>query len=256
MNAAVLPFIALIIMWSIHLLDMVYGLELNRWGVGPRRLEGLRGILTMPFLHSHAEASSHLKGNSIPVFFLGWAVMYFYPRIAGKVVLTSWLLGGALVWLTAGAGSVHIGASGVVYGMAAFLFTSGLLRKQRTLMALSMLIVFLYGSMVWGILPIIPHMSWQGHLWGMVSGVAIAFIYKHIPPAVSDPKPIHFDEDEDDEEGMDQPPADDIHGLGASPLRVVYQTGPERVQDKEAKTPQLPPGFDQGSTSTTWTDGR
>ncbi len=213
LTAAILPVIALVVLWCVHLTDIVYQLDLNRLGIFPRTLSGLKGVFFMPFLHSHGEHSSHLINNSTSLLFLSWAVMYFYPRLAGKVVLSTWLLGGFLVWLTARP-NYHIGASGIIYGLAGFLFTSGVLRKQRTLMALSMLVVFLHGGMIWGVLPVMPRMSWEGHLWGMASGVLVAIMYRHIPPAVTDPKPIHFDDEDDEEEEhpkvvQQESPADD-----------------------------------------------
>jgi membrane associated rhomboid family serine protease len=254
--AAILPFITVLLLWSIHLLDKAYGLELNRFGIQPRETAGAWGILAMPFLHSHHENSSHLISNSVPLFFLGWALLYFYPRTAGRVVLVSWLLGGALVWLT-GRGSLHIGASGVVYGLAGFLFTSGVLRGQRTLMALSLLVVFLYGSMVWGVLPILPNISWEGHLWGMASGVVLAFLYRRVPPAVSDPKPIHFDEDEEEELDLPydgQGHGHTISGLGSAPLRIVMHPRQEQPDDQpQPQGPQDRPHDPRSSN--TWENG-
>jgi membrane associated rhomboid family serine protease len=250
-NAATLPIIAVVLLWCIHLLDVVYELELYRFGILPRTLEGIKGIFASPFIHGDI---NHLFNNTLPVLFLGWGLMYFYPRIAGKVVLGAWLGANVWVWLSARQ-NYHIGASGVIYGMAAFLFTSGFLRRQRTLMALSLLIVFLYGSMVWGILPLVPRMSWEGHLWGMVAGIAMAFLYRHVPPAVSDPKPVTFDEDEEDDE-LTHVPHDDISGLGSAPLHIVRDRhgdeGGQAPDDREAGRQQ--PGG-SGTSSNSWSNG-
>ena len=232
-TAAILPVIAVIILWCVHFIDLVFELDLNRNGISPRTIPGLKGILFMPFLHSSEEFSSHLINNSTSLLFLGWAVMYFYPRLAGKVVLFTWFLGGVLVWITARP-SFHIGASGIIYGLAGFLFTSGVLRKQRTLMALSMLIVFLHGSMVWGVLPVMPNLSWEGHLWGMFSGILVAVLFRHVPPAVSDPRPIHFDEDEEDEK------LDEI------------APGPPEMEGKQILPPASPGPW---HTSDSWSNG-
>lgn len=233
-TAAILPVIAVVVLWIVHLIDLVFDLDLNRNGIVPRTVSGLKGILFMPFLHSPQEFSSHLINNSTSLLFLGWAVMYFYPRLSGKVVLSTWILGGLLVWLTARP-SYHIGASGIIYGLAGFLFTSGVLRRQRTLMALSMLIVFLHGGMVWGVLPVMPNLSWEGHLWGMFSGIVVAVLYRHVPPAVSDPKPIHFDdEDDDDQEVMTTDPADQqMDGL---PIRRDPPASPGPWQSSDSWT--------------------
>ncbi|MCB0770590.1 MAG: rhomboid family intramembrane serine protease [Flavobacteriales bacterium] len=194
--ALIPPAFLVLILWSVFLLDLSYELDLFRYGLLPREAIGIRGVFTSPFLHGDIE---HLINNSIPLLVLGTALLYFFPRLAGRVILVSWLVAGFCVWLTA-RGNYHIGASGVVYGLAAFLFTSGLLRKQRTLMGLSLLVVFLYGSFLWGVFPILPRISWESHFWGAASGVVMAVMYRDVPSAVKDPLPIEWDEDEDDED--------------------------------------------------------
>jgi len=238
-SASILPLLAVVVLWLVHLFNVVYDLELYRYGILPRTLHGLIGILTAPFIHGDVE---HLFNNTLPVLFLGWGLMYFYPRIAGKVVLGAWVVANFLVW-TSARQNLHIGASGVIYGMAGFLFTSGVLRRQRTLMALSLLIVFLYGSMVWGILPILPRISWEGHLWGMVTGIAMAYLFRQVPPAVSDPKPIHFDEEEEDE--MD---GDDRTG-------TVIDTDPGDEEQIDRPPPLRPGAPGPWHSTDTWRNG-
>jgi len=194
-TSAILPFVAVVLMWSVFLLDHELNLGLSRFGILPREWKGLLGILTAPLLHGDYE---HVFNNSVPVLLLGWCLMYFYPRIAGRVVLVSWIVGGFIVWLSA-RGNYHIGASGVVYGLTAFLFVSGFLRRQRTLMALSLLVAFLYGGLVWGLLPIVMRISWESHLWGGIAGAALAWVYRAVPPAVQDPRPQFLDEEEEDD---------------------------------------------------------
>lgn len=217
-RAAVLPALVVLLMWVVHLLNVGLELGLHRWGVLPRTLAGLPGILFSPFIHGDFE---HLFNNSVPMFLLGWSLIYFYPRKAGNVVLVTWLVSGIWVWISA-RGNYHIGASGVVYGLVGFLFFSGVLRKQRTLMALSLLVVFLYGSMVWGVLPIVPRISWESHLWGGLSGVLMAFLYRKVPPAVQDPPRVVYDDDDDEDE------EDEVHPLEApvlmQPMRIVYHS--------------------------------
>jgi membrane associated rhomboid family serine protease len=159
LTALLLPALAVLVLWCIWLLDAGLELDLARFGLYPREAKGLPGIITMPLLHGDWR---HIFDNSAAVLLLGWCLLYFYPRVAGRVVLLTWIAGGIGVWLIGRAGSPHIGVSGVIYGLAAFLFTSGLLRGQRTLMALSLIVVFLYGSLVWGILPLVQGMSWEG----------------------------------------------------------------------------------------------
>lgn len=197
LTAALLPCVAAVLLWAIWLLDVGFGWELHRYGLMPRTAWGLVGIITAPLLHGDF---SHLFNNTTALLLLGWCLMYFYPRIAGRVIIVTWLAGGLGVWLM-GRASHHIGASGIIYGIAAFLFVSGLLRGQRTLMALSLLVVFLYGGLIWGILPIVERLSWESHLWGGVAGATMAFLHRRVPPAVSDPRPAFADE----EDGPDEP---------------------------------------------------
>lgn len=196
LTSLLLPALAVVLLWSIWLLDTGLELGLGRFGLYPREAKGLLGILTMPLLHGDWR---HIFDNSTAVLLLGWCLLYFYPRVAGRVALLTWIAGGIGVWLIGREGSPHIGISGMIYGVAAFLFTSGLLRGQRTLMALSLIVVFLYGSLVWGIFPLVADMSWEGHLCGAFVGLVLAFAHRHVPPAVSDPKPSFADEPDDDE---------------------------------------------------------
>lgn len=212
--ALIPPAVAIVLLWSVYLLDITYELDLFRFGILPREWKGLWGVLAAPFLHGDFD---HLINNSIPIVVLGCALLYFFPRLAGRVVLVSWIISGLLVWMTARS-NYHIGASGVVYGLAAFLFTSGLLRKQRTLMGLSMLVVFLYGSLLWGVFPILPRISWESHFWGAAAGVIMAIMYKHVPSAIRDPRPIVWDEEDEELEADPEPDAAQL---------MARQNGPE-----------------------------
>lgn len=204
-TAALVPALAVVALWVAFAFDRVYELHLVQQGILPRTLRGLTGILVSPFVHADLE---HLLNNSVPLFVLGWMLVYFYPKVSGRVTLASWLVGGLWVWLTARE-SYHIGASGIVYGLAAFLFTSGVIRRQRGLMTVSLIIVFLYGSLWWGMLPLIPHMSYESHLFGAAAGVVFAFLYRHVPPAHVTP-PIEFPEEEEAVEGA-APEGDEAH---------------------------------------------
>ncbi len=254
LTAAILPAVVVMLLWAVFVVDRGFDLDLFRYGILPREVTGLLGVLFSPFLHGDVE---HLFNNSIPVMVLGWGLMYFYPRIAGRVVLASWIISGIWVWISA-RGNYHIGASGVVYSLAAFLFFSGVLRRQRTLMALSLLVVFLYGSMIWGIFPIVPRMSWESHLWGGVAGTLMAFLYRHIPPAVQDPQLPVYDEDDVDEQDV-QDSADPLLPPGRGPLRIVYHLDPGDGSNEEepASRRKFTNGgepFDPDRTSGTWSD--
>jgi membrane associated rhomboid family serine protease len=179
--AAVYPMILLVIIWTVFYIDRTYVMGFYEYGILPLEVEGLKGIIFWPFIHS-TEDYSHIFNNSIPLFVLGWSLFYFYKDLGFKVLLWIWLMSGVWVWISARTGSYHIGASGVVYGLAAFLFFSGAIRKEMKLMAISLMVTFLYGSMVWGIFPYKESMSFEGHLWGGIAGMLLAFYYKKDGP--------------------------------------------------------------------------
>lgn len=235
LNALLIPFASAVIVWSIWLLDAGFGWQLSHYGLMPRTTFGLVGILTAPLLHGELD---HIFNNTVAMLMLGWCLMYFYPRVAGRVVLAGWLISGVGVWLM-GRTNFHIGASGIIYGIAAFLFVSGLLRKQRTLMALSMLVVFLYGGLIWGIFPIVERLSWESHLWGAVAGVAMAFIHRQVPPAVSDPKPAFLVEEDE----VDEPFAPYAEGDPGEEVNDAELAWKRKLAD-QAERP--------GNVSTTW----
>lgn len=165
-------------MWLVFWLDYRRELDLYEYGILPRNLKGLIGIILSPLIHGDLR---HIGNNSLPVLVLGSGLFYFYPKEAKNIVGWLWLLTGAIVWII-GRESYHIGASGLIYGLAGFIFLSGVLRRQVNLLAMSLLVVFLYGSMVWGVLPIEEGISWEGHVAGALSGFALALVYrKHGP---------------------------------------------------------------------------
>lgn len=176
------PTVVLVVMWLVYWAEQLFPFKFHEFGVLPRTAEGLKGILFMPLIHSKEEIQ-HIVNNSLPVFLLLAALIYFYREIALKVFLLGWLLTGFFVWIYAeNSGSYHIGMSGLIYLLAAFLFTSGVIRKFLPLQAISMFVVFMYGSMIWGIFPMEQRVSWEGHLMGLIVGVSFAFLYrKHGP---------------------------------------------------------------------------
>jgi membrane associated rhomboid family serine protease len=174
-----IPGVFVFVMWLVKIIEVLFDLDLSNFGIYPLSLEGLPGILFSPFIHANF---GHLFNNSLPLFFLGTALFYFYSEIAVKVSLWTYFLTGILVWL-AGRNAWHIGASGLIYGFASFLFFSGIIRKYFRLVALSLLIVFLYGSMVWGIFPnIYREVSWESHMLGFISGIVLAVWYRKEGP--------------------------------------------------------------------------
>lgn len=177
-SSVVVPLIWVALMWGVHLYGHFSDSILSKWGIYPRTLSGLKGILFAPFLHGDF---SHLLNNTYPMLFLGTALFMFYRKASYKVLLWGTLLTG--VWVWAGAReSFHIGASGVVYVLAAFIFFSGVFAGNKRMMGLSLITVFVYGSMVWGVLPLKAGVSWESHLFGGVAGVLLAYIYRQDAP--------------------------------------------------------------------------
>jgi membrane associated rhomboid family serine protease len=174
----VLPLFFIFILWIIRIVDACGQLNLFVYGVFPRDIKGLWGILLSPLIHSDF---NHLLSNSIPLLILGTGLIFFYRGLAYRVIAFIWLISGICVWIGARE-SYHIGASGLIYGLAAFLFLSGLIRRDVRLASISLLVVFLYGGLVWGVLPIFPHVSWEFHLYGGLSGFIAAIIYRNQGP--------------------------------------------------------------------------
>ena len=167
-----LIFVALIIF--VKILEEYFQFSLEKYGVFPRSIEGILGIITSPSIHGDWK---HVFNNSVPLLVLGTSLRYFYRDISKEVFFWSWFISGLWLWAI-GRPSFHIGASGIVYALAAFLFFSGLIRKHTRLMAVSFIVVFLYGSMVWGIFPIKEHISWEGHLSGGLAGIILAWWFR------------------------------------------------------------------------------
>ena len=166
-------------LWLIHLFGLVTGLDLSQLGVYPRRADGLVGILSAPLIHGSFD---HLISNSLPLFFLLAGLGYFYRREQWTVILVSFLAPGIWVWV-AGRSSYHIGASGMVYALAFFVFFSGVFRRDRQAIALALAVALLYGGMVWGIFPLQPGVSWESHLFGAIAGIILAYYLRgHRPP--------------------------------------------------------------------------
>ncbi len=173
-----IPLYFVLLLWIVFWVEGNYDLYLTKYGLYPRTFKGLRGVLFSPFIHGGLK---HLSNNSIPLFILMTSLFYFYRKIALKVLIYGVLLSGILTWLIARQ-SYHIGASGIVYLLFSFILFSGLIRKYYRLIAVSLIVIFLYGSLIWYILPIKEGISWEGHLSGFIVGLLFAIIYrKHGP---------------------------------------------------------------------------
>lgn len=177
-NVLRVPFVAVVIIWTIYVIDIKFKLNLNSLGIYPQHISGLKGILFSPFLHSDTK---HLFNNSIPLFVLLAALIHFYEKISFKVVFTGLLLTGFLTW-TFGRPAYHIGASGIIYLLVSFIFFSGIIRKYYRLVALSLAVVFLYGGMIWYIFPVEERISWEGHLSGFLVGSLFAYLFRKRGP--------------------------------------------------------------------------
>ena len=191
----IIPIIVIILIWLVKIVEILFEIDFSPFGIHPLHTDGLAGIILSPFIHADL---NHLFNNTLPLFFLSVALFFFYSEVALRVFILTWIFSGILVWL-AGREAWHIGASGVVYGLASFLFFSGIIRKYFRLIALSLLIVFLYGSMVWGLFPgVHQDVSWESHMLGFFAGIALAVWYRKEGPQA----PVYeWLEEEEEEEG-------------------------------------------------------
>ena len=188
-----IPFLFLLVMWLVKLIELQFDLSFIKFGVYPQTSKGLRGILFSPFIHKDL---THLFNNSYPILILGTLLFSVYRKIALQIFVWLFFISGFWLWII-GRPSFHIGASGIIYALASFLFISGLIRKNPRLAAVSLVIIFLYGSMIWGILPTKEPVSWEGHLAGFVAGILVAIFYRNEGPQ---PKKYQWEIDEEVEE--------------------------------------------------------
>lgn len=200
----IIPILAVVLIWVVYYIEIKFGFNFNKYGIYPKTIKGLRGIVLSPFIHSDTK---HLFSNSIPLAVLLSGLYYFYQKIATKVLLFGLILTGILTWSFARP-SYHIGASGIIYLLVSFIFFSGVFRKYYRLVALSLIVVFLYGSMVWYIFPVEAKISWEGHLSGFLVGFLFAFIFRKMGPQT---EKFKFTENKEfdqlfDEEGNFNPP--------------------------------------------------
>jgi membrane associated rhomboid family serine protease len=161
------------LMWLVYTIQVTFELQLAFLGIEPRTVPGLIGLVTGPLIHGSA---LHIVSNTIPLLFLSWTLSLFYERISTQVLLLCYFLTNVLVWLLARP-SVHVGASGMVYGIASFLIFYGVFSRDMKSIMISVIIILLYGGLVWGLLPNQPGVSWESHLIGAGVGVMTALLY-------------------------------------------------------------------------------
>jgi len=196
-DAVFIPFIIGILMVLTFILEKGMDWDFHTAGVYPRRIENIWGIFTVIFIHADW---SHLANNVISFVLLAVFLYYFYKEIASQVLVISYITSGFFLWLI-GRESWHIGASGLIYSLAFFLFFSGIFRKHVPLIALSFVIAFIYGGMIWHIFPwqIQDPVSWEGHLAGGLIGFILAISYRNVGPQ----KPIKVWEEDEEDESLD-----------------------------------------------------
>jgi len=168
------PVLFVLSIWLVFWAEVRFGFNLSKFGIYPQTLKGLRGVFLSPFIHGNID---HIYHNTIPLFVLSIALFYFYRPIAWRVILLGILLSGFLTWCI-GRPSYHIGASGLIYVLVSFTFFKGVFAKYYRLVALSLLVIFLYGSMIWYTFPIEEGISWEGHLSGLITGLIFALVFK------------------------------------------------------------------------------
>ncbi len=215
------PAVLVCFLWIIKTAEILIPADFGSFGVYPRTTRGLTGIITSPLIHGDFR---HLISNSIPLLILGSMLIYFYKELAVKVFFWIYFLSGFWLWL-GGRESYHIGASGLVYGLTAFLLISGLIRRHTGLMALSLLVAFLYGSIIWGIFPIYRMMSWEGHLFGLAAGIIIAIIYRKEGPQ----RKIYDYELEEEEDEISSPGTN-------GPMNIQYVYKKESPESESKNT--------------------
>jgi membrane associated rhomboid family serine protease len=167
------------ILWLVQFVNWALDVNPGDLGVRPRTPAGLPGILSAPLAHGDF---AHILANSPAVVVLVTVMLTLYPQSALRVFPAVYLLPGVAVWLFGEAGTAHLGASGLVYGLAAYVFVAGVLRRDRRAIAASMLVAFMYGALVWGLVPIRPRMSWETHLAAAIVGAAMAIALRHLDP--------------------------------------------------------------------------
>lgn len=173
LGSAVIPLRIIFLMWLFFLVEFNYGIPLSNFGIQPRSLIGIIGIITAPLIHANLV---HLISNTFPLLFLGTTLFYFYPRIAQPVFLRAYAWTNILVWLFA-RNANHIGASGLIYGIAFFLIFFGLLRRDFMSLLISIVTILLYGGVFYGVLPTDPNTSWESHFGGALVGITSAVTF-------------------------------------------------------------------------------
>jgi len=182
------------LLWIIQIVHAITGIDFTTLGVFPRKVEGLPGILFTPLIHGSWE---HLFSNSVSFLMLSVVLFWFYPRIAMKSIIWLYFLSGLGIWIFAQPNSYHIGASGVVYGMVSLVFWNGIFRRNVKSIILALIILMLYAGLFEGIVPGKEGISWEGHLFGGIAGIILAWFYRKDVEADEIPEPVVEEEEEE-----------------------------------------------------------
>ncbi len=177
MKKATIPAILVVIMWVVWL---IWKEKAITYGIHPRDVSSLKGIIFSPFIHGNL---NHILSNTLPILILSIVLAIFYNRIWLSVWFLVSVTGGALVWLfarasTQGFPTYHVGASITIFGILGFLLASGIFRKTFRDFFIALIIGILYGGALYGILPTNPHISWEGHLFGLLAGIFWAYVFR------------------------------------------------------------------------------
>lgn len=173
-NSIKFPILFLFLITVVDFIGFLFDISFVQFGIYPRTIKGLIGIITSPIIHGNL---NHLYSNAIPIVVLGTSIFYFYPSSSKKTLTIIYFITNSLVWLFARE-SYHIGASGIVYGMFSFLFFSGIIRKDKRAITLSVLTIFIYGGIMYGIFPTKEGISWESHLFGFIVGIFTAYYFR------------------------------------------------------------------------------
>lgn len=220
-----IPALLVTLMWVVKVAEMAFSIDLGNWGLIPQTTRGLLGILTMPLLHGDWE---HLLTNTSAMLVLGTALYYCYPSLSNRVMVISWLGSGLLTWCIGNPNSIHVGASGLIYALNLFLIASGFIRGNRQLIVISLIMVFLYGSFIWGMIPALAkpqNISWEGHLGGAIVGILLAIVFRKEGPQKEE---HHWDDDADDD--SDDKGDDDGSDSGEKPYWDVPMPSDEDLK--------------------------
>ena len=211
LRSFIVPVAFIAVCWLVKGVEEVFHLDFSFLGIKPLQSDGILGIFLFHFLHG---SWSHLFANTLPIIVLGACLYYFYKPIATKIWLLLMFSTGLLTWCGA-RGGIHIGASALIYGLAFFLMLSGFIRRNRNLVIVSLLVIFLYGSLIWGIYPkyaIENHISWEGHLSGLIMGLTLAIVYRKEGPQREKDEDDDSDDSDDSDNYWDvpEPPKEEL----------------------------------------------